>query len=50
MKDEQKIRAIMGILFKYCDPKPELDGIWARDIAKKILEKIEVREDLCRMN
>ena len=31
---------IANILMRFCDPKPELSGIFARDLAQKIIEAL----------
>lgn len=38
--DEKKINAITDILLRYCEPRPEISGCMAKDVAKKILTAI----------
>ena len=45
MTQNEKIQAISDILMKYCEPKPEIDGVLAKDIAKMILKTIEERKE-----
>lgn len=41
MNRQQKLEAVKEILMRYCEPKSELSGIMARDIAGKIVDALE---------
>jgi len=41
MTYNDKIQAVSDVLLKFCDPRPQFEGIAAKDIAVKILEVLE---------
>jgi len=45
MTYNEKVQAITDILMKYCEPKPEIDGVLAKDVARMILKMIGERKE-----
>jgi hypothetical protein len=43
---KKKIKVVAELLIKYTDPKPEYSGIWATEMAHKILKAIIDVENL----
>ena len=43
---KKKINVVAELLIKYTDPKPEYSGIWATEMAHKILKAITDAENL----
>jgi len=41
MEYQAKLKKVMDILMRYCDPKPELDCIMAKYVAEKIIEVLK---------
>jgi hypothetical protein len=38
---EEKVRKVQHLLMTFCDPKPYLDGMMAKDVAEIIVKAIE---------